>query len=236
MSELPIEGSYNARAIGAPGRPWLVRSAALDEITEHGEASLRKHGVDLVIDLREPTEQRPRSHRFQIRSIPLYREQPPASGTLEGVYRRLLAERGEELARAVIAIASHPGLAVVHCTAGKDRTGLVVALARLAAGDDREEVVSDYASSGATVRPARLAVASEQLRSLSLNDEDRAAAERLHLDSPAEAIEAAIAFIEQQGGAASYLLSHGARAAHIEALRSRAADTAPADEPEAAIR
>jgi protein tyrosine/serine phosphatase len=223
--EMTVEGSYNARVIGAPGRPWLVRSAALDDLTEQGEATLRAHGVDLIIDLREPTEHRPSSHNIEIHSVPLYREQPPATGTLEGIYLRLLAERGQELSSAVSAIANHPGLAVVHCTAGKDRTGLVIALARLAAGDARNEVVSDYSHSGATVRPARIGIATAQLQALSLSEDDHAAAERLHLDSPAEAIEVAIDYIEQQGGAPAYLLRHGVAPEHIETLRHRAANT-----------
>src|SRR5438034_394341 len=41
---------------------------------------------------------------------------------------------------------------VVHCTAGKDRTGIVVALALLAVGVDRETVVSDYALTEANLQ------------------------------------------------------------------------------------
>ncbi|MFP3381581.1 tyrosine-protein phosphatase, partial [Bacillus sp. SIMBA_069] len=53
---------------------------------------------------------------------------------------------GTQLATAVRLIAdSGEDPVLVHCTAGKDRTGLVVALALLAAGVDREDVVADYA-------------------------------------------------------------------------------------------
>ena len=41
---------------------------------------------------------------------------------------------------------------LVHCTAGKDRTGIVVALALLAVGVDRQAVVDDYARSEANLR------------------------------------------------------------------------------------
>ena len=41
-------------------------------------------------------------------------------------------------------VATARGAVLVHCAAGKDRTGVVVALALDAAGVDRETIVSDY--------------------------------------------------------------------------------------------
>ncbi|WP_125098995.1 tyrosine-protein phosphatase [Leucobacter chromiireducens] len=222
MHVIPLEGSYNARSVGSGETPWLVRTASLDGLSSGGERALRALGVDLVIDLREPAEHGPRSHRIPVRSAPLYGEAPPAAGSLEGVYAGLVRDRGSRIAAAVGAIAEHPGVVAVHCTAGKDRTGLVVALARLAAGDARPDVVADYAHSGRTVRPARLSIATAQLDALALHGEDRAAAERLHLDSPAEALEGALALIDAQGGPAAYLLAHGATEAQLLALRARA--------------
>ena len=40
------------------------------------------------------------------------------------------------------------GAVVVHCAAGKDRTGVVVALALSAAGVSREAIVADYVATG----------------------------------------------------------------------------------------
>lgn len=222
MFEFPLDGSYNARGIGAETTPWLVRSAALDGLTVDGERALRERGVDLVIDLREPSEHRTRRHSLTVRSLPVYGEHPPASGRIESIYLDLIRDRGPELAAAVIAIAEHPGTAVVHCTAGKDRTGLVIALTRLAAGERREDVIDDYARSELSVRPARRALVSEQLDALGLAAEARADAERLHLDSPTEALVSALDLVEEQGGASAYLLRHGARPEHLAALARRA--------------
>lgn len=219
---IALQGSYNARGVGAPSGPWLVRSASPDTITSADEATLRAAGVDLVLDLREHGEHGDRAHRFPVVSVPLYGATPPAAGSLEEVYLGLIQRRGAALTEAVIAIADHPGVCLVHCAAGKDRTGLVVALARLAAGERREEIIADYARSGEAVRPARLGIVSAQLDGLSISDAERAAAERLHLDSPREALEAAIAALEAWGGAAEYLLAHGAEASHLAALRSNA--------------
>lgn len=43
-------------------------------------------------------------------------------------------------------LVSTPGATLVHCSAGKDRTGLVVCLLLLAAGVSRADVVADYAA------------------------------------------------------------------------------------------
>jgi hypothetical protein len=51
---------------------------------------------------------------------------------------------GDRVARAVAAVAHAPGAVVVHCSAGRDRTGLVVALGQRAAGLGVDEVVAGW--------------------------------------------------------------------------------------------
>ncbi len=61
-------------------------------------------------------------------------------------YLRMLDERAEHLGAALRALAREESLpAVFHCTAGKDRTGVVAALLLLALGVPREVVIGDYA-------------------------------------------------------------------------------------------
>ena len=48
------------------------------------------------------------------------------------------------MAAALRVIADAEGATVVHCAAGKDRTGTVVAMALDVAGVPREEIVADY--------------------------------------------------------------------------------------------
>ncbi|KAM9862852.1 tyrosine-protein phosphatase [Leucobacter sp. BZR 635] len=222
MNTIALQGSYNARGVGAEAEPWLVRSAAPDAITPNDEAILRAAGVDLILDLRETAEHGERLHLLPVVSVPLYGETPPAAGSLEDIYLGLIQRRGAALAEAVATIADHPGVCLVHCAAGKDRTGLVVALARLAAGESRPEVVDDYTRSGETVRPARRGLVAAQLDALQVSGAERAAAERLHLDSPGEALETAIAALDAWGGAAEYLLAHGVESSQLAALRARA--------------
>jgi len=214
MGAIAIDGLFNARATGA-GAPWLVRTGAPDTITAAGITALRQElGVSVIVDLREPSEAGAAVREIPVRSVPLYGAPPPQSGRLEDVYERLLRERGGALASAVGAVAEADGAALVHCTAGKDRTGLVVALARLVAGESRERVVSDYVLSAPEVRAVREEHALEMARTLP-------DAMRLHLESPREAIEHAFAVIDQLGGPERYLLRFGLRDRHLAALRRK---------------
>jgi protein-tyrosine phosphatase len=65
-----------------------------------------------------------------------------------GHYLGYLENRPEEVIAALRSIATAPGAAIVHCAAGKDRTGVIVALALTAAGVEPEAIVADYAASG----------------------------------------------------------------------------------------
>jgi protein-tyrosine phosphatase len=62
-----------------------------------------------------------------------------------GHYLGYLEDRPAEVAAALRAIATSEGAAIVHCAAGKDRTGVIVAMALSAAGVGREAVIADYA-------------------------------------------------------------------------------------------
>ena len=65
-----------------------------------------------------------------------------------GHYLGYLEKRPEEVAGALRAVATSPGAAIVHCAAGKDRTGVVVALALTAAGVGHDAIVADYMATG----------------------------------------------------------------------------------------
>jgi protein-tyrosine phosphatase len=220
MSSITIEGTFNARWSDSPaGR--LARAAALDGIGRTGAAQLAELGITRIVDLREPGERRTPAHPVPVVPVPLYNlpDGPPATGTLEAVYDFLLRERGTELTRAVAAIATAPGPVLVHCTAGKDRTGLVIALALLAAGRTETDVVTDYVLSAGVVRAARIDHVSALLDGLDLAPAAHEDALRLHLDSPAGAMEHALGTLTELGGAADYLTRHGLTPAELTALR-----------------
>ncbi len=62
-------------------------------------------------------------------------------------YLSYLVDRPDSVLAALRDIGEAKGAALVHCAAGKDRTGTIVALALLVAGADREAVIADYAAS-----------------------------------------------------------------------------------------
>jgi protein-tyrosine phosphatase len=70
------------------------------------------------------------------------RAEPPAVRS----YLGYLSDRADAVVAALRALAEPvDGASVVHCAAGKDRTGVVVALALAVAGVPHEEIVADYA-------------------------------------------------------------------------------------------
>jgi protein-tyrosine phosphatase len=62
-------------------------------------------------------------------------------------YLSYLADRPDSVVEALRVISRAEGAALVHCAAGKDRTGTVVALALSLVGADREAVIEDYVAS-----------------------------------------------------------------------------------------
>ena len=161
-TRLDVPRTYNFRPAApnvlAPGR--LYRSDALHRLTRAGRRALADLGIRVVIDLRSDLDRRI-GGRDRLRgtgatrvAIPISGASPgtdPGSLDLRGVYRSILTHHRAELATAIHAVAAADGPVLVHCTAGKDRTGLVVALILTAIGIDEETVVADYAATQANL-------------------------------------------------------------------------------------
>lgn len=219
---IEIDGLFNARAADA-NSPWIVRAGSPDALSADGESALRALGVELILDLRERAESGDRTHGVQVRQVPLYGSEPPVAGRLEDIYETLLRRRGGALTEAVAVLANAERGVLVHCTAGKDRTGLVVALAQLVGGASEADVVRDYALSGAAVRSVREAFAFAVADAYPSDQRDEIL--RLHLDSPPEALEHALDIIRELGGAEAYLRSHGLTDDQVHALRGKSGRT-----------
>ncbi|GIH71696.1 tyrosine-protein phosphatase [Sphaerimonospora thailandensis] len=63
-------------------------------------------------------------------------------------YTGYLRDRPDSILAALRVLAADDGAAVVHCAAGKDRTGVVSALALAVAGATPEAIVADYVATG----------------------------------------------------------------------------------------
>ena len=139
----------------------LFRSDGLHRLGEAGRAELRQLGVGIVIDLRDENEARFMPDDLdgldvEVLSLPVFEGSGASQGaggiSLDALYERIVTQHASVVVSALREIASAGERSVVvHCTAGKDRTGIVVALALLAVGVDREAVVEDYARTEANL-------------------------------------------------------------------------------------
>ena len=112
-----------------------------------------------------------------------------------------------------------PTAVLVHCTAGKDRTGVAVALVLDAVGADRDAVVADYSSSAGHLAGPW----ADRMRAMitGMGVPLTPAIDMLVTGTPPEAIEHALSWIDEQGGSAAYLRSGGLDDAELAALRAR---------------
>ncbi|BDV31684.1 tyrosine-protein phosphatase [Microbacterium terricola] len=128
-----------------------------------------------------------------------------------------------EVARLIAASTDDaPTAVLVHCTAGKDRTGVATALMLEAVGADRAAVVADYAASETNLAGpwADAMLATVERMGAPLTPGLR----ELVTGTPAAAIAHALAWIDaEHGGAEGYLRSGGLTDAELAALRARLA-------------
>ncbi len=163
---LPIEGTYNVRDCGgyltSEGRAvkWGVffRADGLHRLTQEGQAALLGHGVQTIIDLRRSEELKTAPNVFansdnvQYHHVSLlvdeeFNAEPQRDPEpLVVMYRNILDERQRQVYTTLSTFADTEGLpGLVHCTAGKDRTGLIVALLLALVGVPHEMIIADYA-------------------------------------------------------------------------------------------
>jgi protein-tyrosine phosphatase len=134
-----------------------------------------------------------------------------------GFYLGYLEDRPEQVVAALRSIAAAAGAALVNCAAGKDRTGVVVAMALSAVGVQRQAVIADYAASA-----ERMEAILDRLRASSTYAADvnsRPAAEQMPR-APTMA-----AFLGQldvrYGGVLGWLSERGFGPADVSALRAK---------------
>jgi protein tyrosine/serine phosphatase len=172
---IALEGAVNFRDLGgyaAAGRRrtrWrtLFRADGLGELTETDLSVLRGLGIRTVIDLRSGSElERNRfdldAHPVAFHHFPFIDELPDAQefdrrpGLLGSQYQEILRDAGSQVLAALEVLAEPDALpAVFHCTAGKDRTGVLSAIVLSLLGVDEPTVVADYALSGAAMQRLR---------------------------------------------------------------------------------
>ena len=249
---LSITGTFNVRDIGGyrtiDGRStrWktLLRSDALHRVDDAGRALFAEYGLRTSIDLREDTERAkaPSALPSGVRlvEIPLFTAAAPGAlladrssfTSLEDVYRCLVATRGPVLVQVIRQLVAPEALpAVVHCTAGKDRTGIVIALVLAALGVPDEVIASDYGATGlfldATIADGYLSRVRDATQ--------RARVSRMLACVPEWMLTVLANIRAEHGDVASYLVANGLSADELWSLQARLledvpeASTAPVD-------
>ncbi len=233
---IALEGAVNFRDLGGyaaeNGRRtrWrvLFRADGLGELTEGDLSVMRSLGIRTVIDLRSATElERGRfdvdAHPVAFHHFPFIEVLPDAEefdrrpGLLGSQYQEILRDAGPQII-AVLEILSRPDAlpAVFHCTAGKDRTGVLSALVLSLLGVDEPTVVADYALSGAAMLRlrAKLILKYPEGRETLENIDEVFSADPGQMELLLDHLR------DQYGSAEAYLAGLGAPAGLIEALRT----------------
>lgn len=172
MTTLPdrrivLDGAVNFRDVGgyrtADGRTtrWrrVFRADGLSRLSDADLQALDALGIRTVIDLRTtyeveqgtfPTDRMPVAfhHHPFLDELPDPDRFALTPGMLADQYKRMARDAAGQVVRTLEVLAAGGSLpAVVHCTAGKDRTGVLVAVLLSLLGVPDDVVVEDYARS-----------------------------------------------------------------------------------------
>ncbi|KAJ3527339.1 hypothetical protein NMY22_g9825 [Coprinellus aureogranulatus] len=155
----------------------LLRSAEVSAITEEGKQILRDLGITKVYDFRSDTEIKkydtplPQIDGVDVIHIPVFqtadyspemmakRYQLYASGKTEAfieLYSQILDHGGHSFGTILRHVRDRPSEgSLFHCTAGKDRTGIMAAIFLKLAGVEDDVIAQDYALTRVGREPAR---------------------------------------------------------------------------------
>ena len=243
MTNLSWDSCYNARDLGglpvASGgqiRPGaLIRSDVLSRLTPAGRQVLINYGVKTVIDLRTPQQvaeepsafapddSQPGEPAYHI--LPLENPDSPHFSEVNNAsnraaqYQLMLDHFQPEIGAIVQAVADAPaGGVLVHCHAGKDRTGIVVALLLGLVGVPDEAIAADYAASEERLWPLYYRLEAEAA-------DDPSALAVIRSQKPFAAPGTMLAMLEhlrnRYGGVPAYLQGAGLTEAEAERIHGR---------------
>jgi protein-tyrosine phosphatase len=163
-----LAGAVNFRDVG--GLPAgsritrsgvLFRSGSLARIDASARAAIADIGLRRIVDLRDDDEVALEPTVLDVADtirVPLVLGSVASFFEndigLDDLYAHIVDESAPGLVDIVRAVVETQPV-LVHCTAGKDRTGVSVALILSAAGVDEDAVVADYARTAAILPPDR---------------------------------------------------------------------------------
>lgn len=246
-SWLSVDNAVNLRDVGGlPGRGGgttrhllLLRSGSLRLLgPDDARVLLSVYGVGTVVDLRTAREVAADGPSVLAHAgvatlhLPLVddveRVLPEATGAdpvvaLRNAYRGYLDERGHHLVTLARLVAGSTTATLVHCAAGKDRTGVAVAVLLDAVGIERSAVVADYVATNDVIEDVVRTLAAAYGYTGAIQGVDRTA----HLARPAVLTELLERLDADHGGAAGWLREHGLAEHELTALRGRLVRATP---------
>jgi len=230
-----VPGTLNFRDVG--GYPvaggafigWrkLLRSDGLHRLGPGAAEALAALKLRTVLDLRTSAEAQfapsPLEELAGLGAVTMHvsllgEDLDALPAELGAIYDYVVDQRGASIAAAIRTLARASGLpALVHCAAGKDRTGIVVAFALAAVGVPDQVVAADYALSSLYLDPVHTPTIAQVREGTGLGDRLTAAL----LASPPELIKRTLERARRHGGSIEgYLTGHGVPGAELAALRS----------------
>ncbi|HEV2527680.1 MAG TPA: tyrosine-protein phosphatase [Thermomicrobiales bacterium] len=232
---LSFTGTYNFRDIGGYGTTlgdvirWgqVFRSDSPHQLTDEDMQQLRPLGVRTIIDLRSEKERLATGNGLihdepgmRVEHIPFGRigeETDPewARLTLSSLYTSIVREAGSSIVRTLTTIARTDDPVVVHCAAGKDRTGVSIALLLRLLGVDDATVIEDYLITATNYEQLLPRLPEESRKRLQEFPQ-----ELIRVD--AAVMTATLAIIDDDfGSTEAYLVAHGAQPGDLSRLRTR---------------
>ncbi|WP_129837889.1 tyrosine-protein phosphatase [Streptomyces sp. RFCAC02] len=250
-ARLPLAGTHNVRDTG--GLPaeggtirtgHLLRGDALHRLDDEGRALLARLGLRTVLDLRDRSERDRAPDRLDgldaaYVSVAVLGDRLHDQGSgdldLDEVYRWLVEDHADRLGSAVAALCAPGALpAIAHCSAGKDRTGVVVALVLSVLGVGDDDIVTDYTASEALLSGAFL----DDIREHFADAGIPAGLARAATAAPAELIRTTLVRVRAgHGTVRAFLLAHGVTPEGLDRLRAALVEPEPgtANEPGARL-
>lgn len=218
----------------------VFRSAHPDRINAADIGKLHQLGIRTIIDLRSPEENRSRAggiDKIENVSLPLDFEAVTRERLIPYFYKKnshgKIAEISNsiylEILDAAIPVFGHIAEilitpdrcpVLIHCQAGKDRTGIICALIHMAAGTGRDAIVQDFMTSNDAIIPYyRKKLMARKILSIGFFPTDTVlyaiTVRQRNIESVMDRVE------DHYGGIEGYLKLSGFNIARLEQLRDR---------------
>lgn len=242
---IPLQGAWNTRTFaglqgthGPIPASAFVRTSDLGRLTAADRDALAAAGVTLDIDLRTADEQAQspdlladdarfayqRTSLMGTEKMDLQKMMTTFPDSLGAAYVQWLDHSQPQFKQVFQRIAAErDGTVLFHCTAGKDRTGIIAGLLLDLAGVSRADIVHNYAISAHYLegQPKDSAMNAQIMELIRQNPEIGRKMAGMSGTAPENMEMFLVALHQQYGGAEGYLKSIGVSEAEIDQLKVR---------------